>query len=308
MPAHLPVLLAEVLEGIGISAGSVVVDATCGAGGYTEAIAEAVGDSGTVIALDQDDAALQLTQTRLARFRHIRFVRANFRDLEEVLRSFAIESVDAICADLGLGSFQLDDPERGFSFRSEAEVDMRMDRRAPHTAAELLRRLPAAELGRILREYGEEPRWSAVVRAVLAHRAAGLPFTGTALRGLVHRAVGGARRRDVDAATQVFQALRIAVNDELGALAAFLAAAERAVRSGGRLAVVTYHSLEDRLVKQEWRAAAKGCTCPPDLPRCVCGQEPRLRVLTRKPIVPTEAEIERNPRARSAKLRVAEKK
>jgi 16S rRNA (cytosine1402-N4)-methyltransferase len=307
MPAHVPALAAETIELLALRPGDVAVDATCGAGGHTALMAEAVGAGGTVIALDQDEAALTLARERLGNAPQVRFVHANFRHVARALRSFAIERVDAVCADLGMGSFQIDAVERGFSFRSEQELDMRMNRAAGATAAEMLRTLPADEIGRIFREWGEEPRWRAVARGVVAHRQAGGEFTGPALRGIVHRAAGAARRRGVDAATQVFQALRIAVNDELGALAEFLPAALELLRPGGRLAVISYHSLEDRLVKNFFRNEAKGCICPPDLPRCVCGREPRLRLATRKAVAPSAAEVQRNPRARSAHLRAAER-
>jgi 16S rRNA (cytosine1402-N4)-methyltransferase len=307
MPAHLPALADETIEILSLRPGGIVVDATCGAGGHTERMAKAVGESGTVIALDQDEAALALARERLGEAPQLRFVQANFRNLPAVLRAFPIDRVDAICADLGMGSFQIDAPERGFSFRGEDELDMRMDRRKGPTAAQLLRTLPEDELGRILRNWGEEPRWRRIARAIVAHREADGAFTGVALREVVHRAVGAARRRGVDSATLAFQAMRIAVNDELGALVQFLPAAIEALRPGGRLAVISYHSLEDREVKSFLRAEAKGCICPPELPRCVCGRLPRLRVLTRKPIAPGEAEVRRNPRARSAHLRAAER-
>jgi 16S rRNA (cytosine1402-N4)-methyltransferase len=307
MPPHEPALLAEAIGLLGLRTGCVAVDATTGAGGHAEAIAQAVGERGTVIALDQDETALHLAQQRLSGFPQVRFVHANFRELPRVLRSFAIERVDAILADLGLASFHLDVPARGFSFASEELVDMRMDRSQGRSAAELLATAEENELGRILHDFGEEPRWRATARAIVAARAAGVRFTGTALREVVHHAVGAPRRRGVDAATLVFQALRIAVNDELGALTEFLDAALAALAPGGRLAVISYHSLEDRAVKARLRDEARGCICPPDAPRCTCGHEPRVRLLTRKPIVPTADEIERNPRARSAKLRGAER-
>jgi 16S rRNA (cytosine1402-N4)-methyltransferase len=307
MGAHRPVLLPATLQLLDLQPGDVAVDATSGAGGHTEAIAAAVGASGTVIALDRDETALQQTRERLGHLRQLRFVRTDFRRLADVLRSLAIEQVDAICADLGLGSFQLDDPARGFSFRSEALLDMRMDRSQGRLAHQLLATLPEAELGRILRDFGEEPRWRAIARAIVRHRQAGGEFTGAALRELVH-GVAGSHRRHIDAATLTFQAIRIAVNGELDALREFLAAATDALRAGGRIAVIAYHSLEDRIVKDRFRAEEKGCICPSDLPRCGCGHTPRLRVLTRKPIVPEAAEIRGNPRARSAKLRAAEKR
>lgn len=310
MAAHRAVLLAETVAHLHLQLGNTAIDGTCGAGGHTAEIARAVGGNGTVIALDQDEAALELATKQLASFSQIRFVHANFRDLCEVLGSLEIGQVDAICADLGVASFHFDDPERGFSFRSEVELDSRLDRRMPDTAADLLATLPEEELGRIFREYGEERRWRALAKAIVAERQDGKRFTGVELRELVRRVKGPGkpgRRKTIDPATQVFQALRIAVNDELGALRDFLPAAVEALRPGGRLAVIAYHSLEDRIVKRFFMQEEKGCICPPGLPICGCGFEPRLTRITRHPIVPTEEETRQNPRARSAKLRVAEK-
>jgi len=307
MIEHQPVLLPETIAGLALQPGQIVLDVTAGGGSFSEAIARQVGPTGMVIALDQDDASLEIARRRLRELPQVKFHRANFRELRQVLRSFEIEQVDAVCADLGLASFQLDDPERGFSFRSERELDMRLDRRSPRTAAVLLAAASEEELGRIFREYGEEARWRAVARLTVRERQSDRPFTGRAFAELVHRAVGTPRRRGIDSATQVFQALRIAVNDELNALDELLDASISLLRSGGRLAVIAYHSLEDRRIKRRFQEEEKGCLCPPNIPTCVCGHRPRLRVLTRKPLAPSAEEVRGNPRARSAKLRVAEK-
>lgn len=307
MPAHLPVLLAETIEFLAPASGQVFVDATCGAGGHTAKLAAAVGADGSVIALDRDDTALAIAQRHLGHLSQIHFVRANFRNLCEILRSLQIDNVNGILADLGISSMQLTGDDRGFSFRSEGELDMRMDTSSETTAARLLATLSEQELGRIFREYGEERHWRAMARAVVRYRKTGETFTGPALQALAHRAARSARAGGIDSATRIFQALRIAVNDELGALAEFLPAAVDALAPGGRLAVISFHSLEDRMVKRHFRAAARGCICPKDLPQCVCNHEAILRELTRKPITPREEESRANPRARSAKLRVAQR-
>jgi len=307
MSAHQSVLPAETIEFLAPASGQVFVDATCGAGGHTALLAAAVGAEGSVIALDQDDAALAVAQRRLAQVSQIQFVCANFRDLREILDSLGIEKVHGILADLGTSSMQLTGDDRGFSFRSEGELDMRMDERNATTAARLLKTSSEEELGRIFREYGEERHWRAMARAVVRYRETGEPFTGPALQALAHRVARTGRAGGIDSATRIFQALRIAVNDELGALSEFLPAAENSLLEGGRLAVISFHSLEDRLVKHHFRAAARGCVCPKELPRCVCGHRATLRELTRKPITPSEEECRVNPRARSAKLRVAQR-
>ncbi len=309
MTPHRAVLLPETISLLNLRPGDTVVDATCGAGGYSGAIAEAIGVSGTLIAFDQDEAALSIAKQKLDQHHQIRFVHANFRELGDVLRSFAISHVNAICADLGVAGFHFDDLDRGFSFRGDVEIDARMDRRGEMTAAELLATATEEELGRIFREYGEEWRWRAIARAIVHDRQEDERFTGRSLRELILRVKKKRRpgERGIDPATQVFQALRIAVNDELGALRDLLPAAVQSLAPGGRLAVISYHSLEDRIVKNFIRDEEKGCLCPPELPVCVCGRTPSLRRITRKPIVPGEDEVRRNPRARSAKMRVAER-
>jgi 16S rRNA (cytosine1402-N4)-methyltransferase len=307
MAAHQPVLLTETVDLLRPRTGGVLVDATCGAGGHTQRLAEAMGERGRVVAIDQDDAALMIARERLAELMNVTFVEANFRELPAILHEQGLTRVDGILADLGVSSMMFDRPERGFSFNSDAELDMRMSRRNPVTAAQLLREADEEELGRIFRDYGEEPRWRAVARAVVEHRRQGGGFAGTEFRRLAHRAIGKPRAGGVDSATRVFQALRIAVNDELGALEEFLDAAIEALAPGGRLAVISFHSLEDRVVKHRLREAADGCRCPRDLPRCICGAQATVRVLTPHPVTPGREEIRSNPRARSAKLRAAEK-
>jgi len=307
MISHQAVLLTETIEHLAPAPGGVFVDVTCGAGGHTERLAEAVGEGGLVLAVDQDLAALAIARERLGNIKQIRFIHDNFRRLDRVLDAQGIAQVNGILADLGISSMQMDDVDRGFAFASESELDMRMDPTVETPASVLLSRLSEKELGVIFRDYGEEHKWRRMARAVVRHRGQGGRFTGPDLQRLAHKVLGSPRSGNIDSATRVFQALRIAVNDELGALEQFLPAATSALAPGGRLAVISFHSLEDRMVKHFFREQARGCVCPKEIPHCVCGRTPTLRVLTGKPVRPTDREEKENPRSRSARLRVAEK-
>jgi 16S rRNA (cytosine1402-N4)-methyltransferase len=324
---HRPVMVAEVREGLAPRPGSVVVDATVGAGGHTAALLPALGPTGRLIGLDQDPDALAEASRRLSDFAAVdggslaafTLVKANFRDLRSVLAELGVPAIDGLLFDLGVSSMQLDRPARGFSFRAAGPLDMRMDPSAPLTAAQLVQELPEAELARLFFEYGEE-RWSRRIARRIVQRREREPFTTTEDLAQVVRAAArptGGRPpaphgRDrhgsaIDPATRVFQALRIAVNRELEVLEGALVDGAGLLRPGGRLAVLSYHSLEDRIVKRTFEWLAGRCRCPKELPACVCGARPRLQILTRKPLVPTEAERRANPRSRSAKLRLAER-
>ena len=307
---HLPVLAEEVITMLAPRPGSLHVDGTVGGGGHTERILEAASPDGRVLGLDADPAAIARVGERLARFGDRLVLRqANFRDLATVAPAAGFGEVDGVLLDLGLSSFQLADADRGFSFRAEGRLDMRFDPGAGRPAAALLAELDEAELGDLFRRYGEEPHARRIARAVVATREAAPVATAEALASLVERVVprrpGRAGR--IHPATRVFQALRIAVNGELEALEAALDAAVTLLRPGGRLVVLAYHSLEDRLVKRFVAAERRGCTCPPSFPVCVCGRAPRLRPVGHQPAVPSEAEVAANPRARSARLRTAER-
>ncbi len=307
--AHQPVLLAESLELLALHPGAVVVDGTVGGGGHAAAILERTAPDGRLIGFDMDDHALAAARRSLLPFGdRVRLVRASFRELTREIGARSV--VDAVLLDLGVSSHQLDTPSRGFRFAestaAETPLDMRMDRSSPLTAAEILRTRSAEELEAIFWEGAELPGAARLARRLVeARQRAPLATAGDLLRVIRAARVGGGRRHHP--ATLVFQALRIAVNDELGALREGLGAAILALRPGGRLVVIAYHSLEDRCVKHRFREAERGCTCPPHVPVCVCGGVPLLRVLTRRPLRPDAIEVRRNPRARSARLRAAER-
>ena len=307
---HLPVLAEEVMQMLAPRPGSLHVDGTVGGGGHTERILEAASPDGRVLGLDADPAAIARTGQRLARFGDRLVLRqANFRDLAAVAPEAGFPAVDGVLLDLGLSSFQLADPERGFSFRADGPLDMRFDPGVGRPAAELLAKLDEAELGDIFRRYGEEPHARRIASAVVTTRSTTPVETAEAFASLVERVVlrrpGRAGR--IHPATRVFQALRIAVNGELDALEVALGAAVGLLRPGGRLVVLAYHSLEDRIVKRFVAAERRGCICPPSFPVCVCGRAPRLRPVGPQPAMPSETEVAANPRARSARLRTAER-
>jgi 16S rRNA (cytosine1402-N4)-methyltransferase len=308
---HIPVLAEEVMSMLAPAPGSLQIDATLGGGGHTERILEATDPDGRLLGLDADGAAIARVDGRLRpRFGDRLVLRqANFRDLGSVARDAGFGAVDGALFDLGLSSYQLADPERGFGFRTGGPLDMRFDSSRGVPAAELLATLDAAELTALFRRYGEEPKAARIAREIVATRATTPIATAEDLAALVERVSPRNPRqpRRTHPATRVFQALRIAVNEELDALEEGLAAAVDLLRPGGRLVVLSYHSLEDRIVKRFIAAERRGCICPPELPVCVCGRNPRLRPLTRRSVTPTAGEVEANPRARSARLRAAER-
>ncbi len=307
---HQPVMPDEVLGTLAPQPGSLQIDATVGGGGHTERILEAASPDGRVLGLDADEAAIERVGRRLSRFGDRLVLRqSNFRELGEVAPAAGFGAVDGMLFDLGLSSFQLADADRGFGFRAGGPLDMRFDASRGVPAAELLATLDADELAALFRRYGEEPAAWRIAKAIVAARASTAVATAEELAALVERVmpVNPRLRRRTHPATRVFQALRIAVNGELDALEAGLAAAVDLLRPGGRLVVLSYHSLEDRIVKQFLNAERRGCICPPEAPVCVCGHTPRLRLVTRPSLTPSEGEIDANPRARSARLRAAER-
>jgi 16S rRNA (cytosine1402-N4)-methyltransferase len=308
-PYHEPVLIREVLESLVLKPGGLYVDGTVGGGGHAQAILAATAPDGIVIGIDRDDDALSESAKVLEAFGTRMFlVKGNYADMKGILSRLGMERVDGIVLDLGVSSHQLETAGRGFSFTKPAPLDMRMDRDAPWTARELVNTADPRELKRILREYGEELQAGRIARAIVERRKAGPIETTDELAGIVASAMPARMSHGrIHPATRTFQALRIAVNDELESLHRGIASGIDSLKEGGRFSVISFHSLEDRMVKDLFRDASRGCTCPPDLPVCACGGKPRLRVITRKPVRPGEEEVEHNPRARSAKLRTAER-
>jgi 16S rRNA (cytosine1402-N4)-methyltransferase len=307
---HLPVLYQEIIHALQPHAGGYYVDCTLGAGGHAAGILQASSPNGRLLGLDVDPGAIALAGQRLAGFDPRVVIRkASYRTLSEQLRALDWPLVDGILLDLGASSMQFDTPERGFSFQQEAPLDMRFDPQQPVSAADLVNQLPEAELAEILYRYGEERRSRQVARAIVKARPL---HTTRQLAEVVARAVSagrkpGAGEGHIHPATRTFQALRIAVNAELDALEAVLPQAVAALAPGGRLAVIAFHSLEDRIVKKYFRQESRDCLCPPRQPVCTCGHHAVIREVTRQPVRPQMAEIMYNPRARSARLRVAEK-
>jgi len=306
--SHRPVLLDECIEGLRIRPGGLYLDGTLGRAGHSREIARRL-DTGRLVCIDRDQAALDAAQDRLAGcLDKVELIHGNFGDLAELLDGRGLGPFDGMLFDLGVSSPQLDDPERGFSYMHDAPLDMRMDRSEALTAAMVVNEWPQEELKRILWQYGEE-RYAPQIAGAIARRRADKPI-GTTLE-LVEVIRGAmpaqALREKQHPAKRSFQAIRIAVNDELAAVDRMLQAAVPRLSPGGRLAVISFHSLEDRIVKNALAAFARGCTCPPDFPVCVCGKTPQVRLVNRKPILSGEAELNENPRARSAKLRLAEK-
>jgi 16S rRNA (cytosine1402-N4)-methyltransferase len=313
-PTHRPVLLHRTIELIGCRPGGTYVDATVGLGGHAEAMAERMTPGGRLIGIDRDADALRQTRGRLARFGNaVVLVQSNFDRLAALLDEQGIDTVDGVLFDFGVSSLQLDDARRGFSYQRSGRLDMRMDASKGPTARELVNQAPLKELERIIRDYGEEPAWRRVSRAIARTREQREIVTTDELAGLIERTVARAPRgrrvhgRETRPAARTFQALRIAVNDELGAIERALPQALERLRPGGRIVTLAYQSLEDRIAKEAFRRWAKGCTCPPEFPVCRCGKQTAVRVLTKKPITPDAAEVAVNPRARSARLRACEK-
>ncbi len=305
---HVSVLLEECLEGLNIKPDGIYVDGTLGGAGHSSQIAKRL-TTGLLIGIDRDPVALKAAGERLAPYgERVRLVHSNFCEIAQVLKDLNIDGVDGILLDLGVSSPQLDDGQRGFSYMADAPLDMRMNNEDSLTAFEVVNSWPYEELKRILYDYGEE-RYAPQIAANICRRREAKPIETTLeLVDVIRSAMPPAALREKQhPAKRSFQAIRIAVNDELGAVEQVMRDAIPALNPGGRLAIITFHSLEDRIVKNGMQAAAKGCTCPPNFPVCVCGNKPKVRLVSRKPIVSTQEELDVNPRARSAKLRVCEK-
>ncbi|HZD58321.1 MAG TPA: 16S rRNA (cytosine(1402)-N(4))-methyltransferase RsmH [Anaerolineales bacterium] len=301
---HQPVLYKEIIHALQPRSGLYYVDGTLGAGGHARGILETSSPDGHLLAMDVDPQALQVAKRELATFgSRVIIVRASYSTLREQLHLLGWEKVDGILLDLGLSSMQLDNPKRGFSFRSDAPLDMRFDPDNPVQAADLVNSLPERDLADLLFRYGEERRSRQIARAIIDAR----PIRTTQELAILVSTVKRGGRRDIHPATQTFQALRIAVNQELDALESALPQAVESLKPGGRLAVIAFHSLEDRIVKRFFRTESRDCICPPRQPVCTCGHVATIEEITRRPLRPREEELHNNPRARSARLRVAEK-
>lgn len=307
-PRHISVLLDECIENLNIKPDGIYLDGTLGLGGHSYQIASRL-DAGRLICIDRDETAIERSSRRLAPFAdRITYVHGNFSDAAEILDRLGIDSVDGMLFDLGVSSPQLDEIQRGFSYMGDAPLDMRMDGSAGLTAYEVVNTWPEERLNRILWDYGEERYARRITAAILAHRAEKPITTTLELVDIIKGAMPAAALREKQhPAKRTFQAIRIAVNDELGAISAMMETAPDKLKKGGRLCVISFHSLEDRIVKSGINARENGCTCPREAPICTCGFVQTLRSVTRKPILPSEEEIEKNPRSRSAKLRVAER-
>jgi 16S rRNA (cytosine1402-N4)-methyltransferase len=306
---HEPVLLHETIEALAPRSGGAYIDANLGGGGHAAAVLAASAPNGTLLGLDADASAIARSTARLAEYgARLKTFHGSSARIAEAAAAAGFHGVDGILFDLGLSSDQLVDRERGFGIRTGGPLDLRFNTREGESAAALLAHLTVSELAALLREFGEEPQAGKIARAIVARRAATPVTTAEELAALVAEvATRPGKPSRTHPATRVFQALRIAVNDELGALTIALDASIRLLAVGGRIVVLTYHSLEDRIVKRAFAAAAKGCICPPKVPRCGCGLKPSLRLITDKPLTASEEEVAKNPRSRSAKMRVAER-
>ena len=305
---HRPVLLQECVEALNIRPGGVYLDGTLGRAGHSREIAKRLS-TGRLICVDRDQAALDAAQERLAPWPDkVELVHSNFDQVDAILDKLSLSGVDGMLFDLGVSSPQLDDGSRGFSYMTDAPLDMRMDREEGLTAADIVNRWPQEELRRIISQYGEE-RFAPQIAGAIVRRRGDKPIATTLeLVEIIKSAMPAkALREKQHPAKRTFQAIRIAVNDELSSVERMLQRAVPRLNRGGRLAVITFHSLEDRVVKTGLAGFARGCTCPPDFPVCVCGKTPDIRLVNKKPILPSQREVEENPRARSAKLRAAEK-
>ena len=306
---HEPVMLRECLDALRIRPDGIYVDGTMGGAGHSGEIAKVLEPTGKLIGIDQDEDAIRAASKRLAPYEdRVIIVRDNFRNIRQVMNEKNITHADGILLDLGVSSYQIDNPERGFSYMQDAPLDMRMDRRGSVTAADIVNGLPEKELSRILRDFGEE-RFAGSIAAKIVREREKAPIQTTGELVRIIRSSIPKKFQDVGGhpAKRTFQAIRIALNDELAAVEDAIDDMIDLLADGGRLCIITFHSLEDRIVKNAFRRNEHPCTCPPDFPVCVCGKKPKGKVITKKPILPGDEEMERNPRAKSAKLRVFEK-
>ena len=307
--SHIPVLFDEVIENLNIKGDGIYFDGTLGGGGHSEGILKKLGPAGRLIATDQDRDAIESTKARLESYSDkLTIVKSNFVNIDTVLKDLGVDKVDGILLDLGVSSYQFDNAERGFSYRNDAPLDMRMDRDTGITAADVVNDYSEEELTRIIREYGEEPFAGRIARGIVRAREQGRIETTFQLNDIIKDALPAkVKNKKGHPAKQTYQAIRIELNHELEVLSEALDKMIDLLLPGGRLCIITFHSLEDRMVKNKFREAMNPCICPPDFPVCVCGRKSKGKVVTRKPIVARDSELEENSRAKSAKLRVFER-
>lgn len=303
---HIPVLLDQCIEGLNINPDGIYIDCTAGGGGHSSAIAARLSEKGRLYSLDRDPDAVKAASARLAEFPNARVIHRNYSELDAVLAELEIEAVDGILMDLGVSSYQLDEESRGFSYHADAPLDMRMSQTGM-SAADIVNTFSEQELAKIIFEYGEEKFSRKIAANIVKAREIAPIETTLQLADLIRESVPQKARREKNPCKKTFQAIRIAVNGEFDHLSEGLDKAFAALKPGGRLAVITFHSLEDRIVKQRFAGWCKGCICPPDFPQCVCGRKPQGILVNRKPLEADSKELENNNRSRSAKLRVIER-
>ena len=303
--SHFSVLLAECIENLNINPNGIYVDGTAGGAGHSSKIAEKL-EGGLLIPIDQDEDAIKVITERLALYGDkVKIVRDNFSNIKTVLENLGVDKIDGLLLDLGVSSYQLDTAERGFSYMADAPLDMRMDNRAARSAYTVVNEYSADELKKIIYDFGEERFAPKIVAGIIEARP--VKTTGELVEIIKKSIPSFARKEEWSSVKRVFQAIRIEVNKELDVIAPTIEAAVNSMNVGGRIVIITFHSLEDRIVKQTFNQLASGCTCPKDFPVCVCGNKPKIKVLTKKPILPSEEELAVNSRSKSAKLRVAER-
>ncbi len=306
--SHIPVLLNETIEGLNIKPDGIYIDGTVGGGGHSSQIAERLSSKGKLIGIDQDKDALDASKKRLEKYGDIvSLVRSNYCEIDTILRDLNIEKVDGILLDIGVSSYQLDNAERGFSYMMDADLDMRMDQRQSLTAKKVVNEYSESELFHIIKVYGEDRFAKNIAKHIVAYRKNKTIETTGELAGIIKGAIPMKMQKNGNPSKKTFQAIRIEVNSELKVLEETIDRMIERLNPGGRLCIITFHSLEDRIVKNKFKENENPCTCPPDFPVCVCGKKSKGKVVTRKPIVPSKEEIEENSRAKSSKLRIFER-
>ena len=303
---HVPVLLSECMSLLNIRPDGIYVDGTAGGGGHSRAIANRLDSEGKIVSIDRDPDAINVLKERMKHYKNSTVVQGNFSNMKDILENLSIHKVDGILLDLGVSSYQLDNSDRGFSFHNDSYLDMRMSKEGL-SAADLVNNLPKQEIFRILKDYGEEDFAMSIANNIVKERAISKIYTTNRLVDIIKKSVPAAVRRDGHPARKTFQALRIAVNSELDNLKKFLFDSLSMLNEGGRIVIITFHSLEDRIVKNVFADWSKGCTCPSDFPVCICGNKPKVKIINKRGTVPSQDEIDRNIRSRSSKVRCCEK-